>query len=146
VDITDSSEFTLRSADKSALPITGFTISGRASGGVALFLANQRGELHLIYTNLKNASKRGSLITSITGAATAETGPQAALVFEPGGLLLPLPVPSDFMVLDGPFQQECIETCILQEGFADSSYSLRAFLAKGASLHLREITYTVARP
>lgn len=153
VELGESGEFRLSSVDGAALPIVGFGVSGSAEGGVAIFLANQRGEQYLVFTNVQNATKRIGRITSIagiTGAAVGETGAPVeapvALVFEPGGLLPPFPVPDGYVVWDGAFQQECAETCVLPSAFADSTYLLRVYLAEGARLDLREISYTVVKP
>jgi hypothetical protein len=155
-ELRESGEFILRSQDGSPLHLGGFGISGQAEGGVAVFLANSRGDQYLVYTNIQNASKRTSRISAISGASLVDiTGaaagidgqerPAVALVIEPGSLLPAFPIPPGFMVWDGPFQEECIETCVLPDDFMDRSYVLRAYLADGAVLNLREIFYTVVR-
>jgi len=132
--VFESQRFTLKGDGN--LRLSTFALSGEVTGPdlVNVYLSDGVGRW-LVYSNKK---KPGTSMTQITGLATRE------LEVTPGERLDKIEtLPPGYETRTGIFNNECVETCILDEDMFDQpSLYLDVIIGPGTTLHISEIIFS----
>lgn len=148
LEITRSGSYQLTTLNGTPPQLTHFAVTGTITGNgtAALSLQNNAGRQLLVHSNLQKLGTT-SLLT-ITGAFTkAPTQPAAiednTLIITPGRQdTTTVPLPDGYRIDSTPFENTCIETCIIDPAFTDESLTLRAAVEPGTQIRITDITYT----
>lgn len=137
IDVGQSQRFTLM-APNGTLKLSSFSVSGTVTGsGLAKVYLSDGNNNWLVFTNAK---RKTSPMKHITGLATSE------LLLQPGEKLEEATtIPAGLIAEEGNFENECIETCILDEKLSPiEKIYLDAIVQPGTNLHISEITFTAS--
>jgi len=136
IDVFDSQRFVI-SSDDDILTLSSLSISGSVvgSGLVNIYLSDGQAQL-LVYTNMR---RRGSSMAHITGLAVND------LNIQPGEKLGTIEsLPDNYQTRSGPFNNECYETCFLENGlFSQNELYLDVVIDPGTSLHISSIGFSL---
>ena len=136
IDVSESQRFVLSSESGELLKLSSFLIAGSVDGnGLVNVYLTDGDRKWLVFSNKR---KVGSSMEQITGMAVSD------LNIEPGERLNVIEsLPSGYQTRSGAFQNECLETCVLDEEiFNKSSLFLDVIIEPGTSLHISEIRFT----
>ncbi len=136
ISVSESQRFILKSSDGGSLGLNSLSLSGFVSGNglVNVYLSDGSARF-LIYSNRE---KKRSAMEHITGLAVQE------VLVVPGEKLDSIEtVPDGYRTVDGGFQNECIETCLVSVDFGSQAF-LDVIIEPGVSLTLTELRFTVA--
>jgi hypothetical protein len=136
LDVFESQRFVLSSESGEPLLLSSFSIAGSVSGaGLVNVYLTDGAKKWLVFSNRR---KPGSSMEQITGLAVSE------LNIEPGDSLNRIEtLPSGYQAFSGAFQNECLETCVLdEEMFNKPSLYLDVIIEPGTSLHISEVRYS----
>ncbi len=135
IDVFESQRFVL-SSDGQLLRLSSFSMAGSVNGnGLINVYLTDGAKKWLVFSNKK---KPGSSMEQITGMAVSD------LDIEPGEKLNRIEtLPSGYQTASGAFQNECIETCVLDEEMLNKpELYLDVVVEPGTSLHISEIRYS----
>ena len=136
IDADESQRFILRPTDQKTLKLSALSLSGSVSGtGLVNIYLSDGTNKWLIFSNKR---KQGSSMEQITGLAVQE------LEIEPGQRLDTIEsLPDGYSTEAGVFNNQCVETCILDEGmFNKPQLYLDVVIEPGTRLHVSSIRFT----
>lgn len=125
IDVSESQRFNINSDSR----ILSFALSGETMNGLVNIYLTDGVSNWLVYTN---KHKQSSAMNSITGMASLDISPAEKLNKIES-------LPDGYTVSNGVFQNDCIETCVLN--IDDKELFLDVVLEPGASLHISGITF-----
>lgn len=135
IDVFESQRFVLSSVDNSVLHLSALGVSGRVDGNglVNVYLSDGSAKW-LVFSNRK---REGSSMSQITGLAV--------LKIESGQKLDRIEsLPAGYSVVSGPFQNTCLETCVLPDDLLQKSMLyLDVIVEPGTSVHISELYFSV---
>lgn len=136
IDVSESQRFALSAESGEFLRLSSFSMAGSVVGnGLVNVYLTDGARKWLAFSNRR---KEGSSMDQITGMAVSE------LNIEPGDKLNRIEtLPDGYQTRSGAFQNECLETCVLDEElFNKSQLYLDIIIEPGTSLHVSEIRYS----
>jgi hypothetical protein len=136
IDVFESQRFVLSSQSGDLLKLSSFSIAGTVTGnGVVNVYLTDGVRKWLVFANRRKA---GSSMEQITGMAVSE------LNIEPSEKLNRIEtLPEGYEARSGAFQNECLETCVLdEEMFNKPELYLDVIIEPGTSLYISEIRYS----
>ncbi len=136
IDASESQRFVLSSESGALLKLSSFSMAGTVVGtGLVNVYLTDGVRNWLVFSNKR---KESSSMDQITGMAVAD------LNIESGERLNRIEtLPSGYQTRSGAFQNECLETCVLDEElFNKEQVFLDVIIEPGTSLHVSEIRYS----
>lgn len=136
LDVSESQRFILTSSSGGVLKLSSLSLAGSVSGtGLVNVYLSDGNKQWLVFSNKR---REGSSMEEITGLAVGE------LNIEPSGKLDRIEtLPPNYETKSGAFQNECLETCVLDEGiFNKPSLYLDVVIEPGTTLHISEIRFS----
>ncbi len=138
IDVSESQRFVLSSESGALLKLSSFSMASTVVGnGLVNVYLTDGVRNWLVFSN---KWKEGSSMEEITGMAVAN------LNIDSGERLNRIEsLPSGYQTRSGVFQNQCMETCILDEDlFNKEQLFLDVIIEPGTSLHVSEIRYSTA--
>jgi hypothetical protein len=136
IDVYESQRFVLSYSNGEPLKLSSLMLSGNVYGNglVNAYLSNGVDRL-LAFSNKR---KKGSSMEQITGLAVSE------LNIAPGEKLNQIEaLPDGYLTKSGLFQNECLETCILNEDMMNRQVLyLDVIIEPGTSVHISEVKFS----
>jgi len=131
------------SIEDEAFRFTSLRLSGviEGKGPVQIYLENDKGEKLLIYTNIKEKTRSGDLVTGLVTGDSSDKG----FTLAQGEILssLNLQIPEDQELREGSFYNECEETCFVDSLFSqNANYKLVFYIGENVDLEVNKIIYT----
>ena len=134
------------SIEEESFRFTSLSLSGFVEGKepVQMYLENDKGEKLLIYTNVKEKSRSGDLITGLVSEEGQDRDTKSFILVQDEILSsLNLEITEDQELKYGSFYNECSETCFIDPLFSqNANYKLVFYLGENARLKINKIVYT----
>ena len=114
-------------------------------GPVQIYLMNERNENLLIYTNVKEKSGSGDLVTGLVAGEGQNEDDSQNFVLAQGQILSQLNVEpkENEELVEGAFYNECSETCFIDPLFSESAnYKLVFYIGENVNLRINKIVFT----
>jgi hypothetical protein len=146
LELYQSQAFVLSSDE--VFGFTSFRLSGfiEGQGPAQIYLENDRGEMLLVYTNIKEKTGAGDLVTGFASDdGQANQDVSSSFTFVQDGVLpeLNLEIPEDYELIEGSFYDECSETCFIDSVFyQDTNYRLVFYIGENVGLRANKLVYT----